>query len=231
MADNVPITAGSGTNIATDDAGAGGHVQIVKLAIATDGSATLIPADATDGMKVNTELAAASALADGEANPTAPRVGSAGLVMEPDATGWYRVRGADNDGMTRVGFAGVIPMLFNGSAMDRARGSAAFGMQVDVVRIQTGPKAGTGTTSQVADTASSATLLSANAARVGVLLTNDSSARLYVRLSAAAASTTNYSFSLAQHETWEDDKYTGEIRGIWATDPGDGGAKVTETTA
>lgn len=53
MADNVAITAGSGTSIATDDAGAGGHVQIVKLAIATDGSATLIPADGTDGMLVN----------------------------------------------------------------------------------------------------------------------------------------------------------------------------------
>lgn len=138
MADNVPITAGSGTNIATDDAGAGGHVQIVKLAIGTDGSATVIPADATDGLKVNTELAAASALADGEANPTAPRVGSAGLVMEPDASGWYRVRGADNDGMTRVGFAGVIPMLFNGSAMDRARGSSANGLNVDVTRIAAG---------------------------------------------------------------------------------------------
>lgn len=45
MADNVQITAGSGTTIATDDAGAGGHVQIVKLAISTDGSATAIPAD------------------------------------------------------------------------------------------------------------------------------------------------------------------------------------------
>jgi hypothetical protein len=53
MADNVAITAGSGTSIATDDAGAGGHVQIVKLAIATDGSATLIPADATLGITVN----------------------------------------------------------------------------------------------------------------------------------------------------------------------------------
>lgn len=53
MADNVAITAGSGTSIATDDAGAGGHVQRVKLSIATDGSATAIPADATDGLLVN----------------------------------------------------------------------------------------------------------------------------------------------------------------------------------
>jgi hypothetical protein len=53
MADNVEITAGTGTSIATDDAGAGGQVQIVKLAIATNGSATLIPADGTDGILVN----------------------------------------------------------------------------------------------------------------------------------------------------------------------------------
>jgi hypothetical protein len=52
MADNVAITAGSGTSIATDDCGAGGHAQVVKLAIATDGSATLIPAD-SGGLLVN----------------------------------------------------------------------------------------------------------------------------------------------------------------------------------
>jgi hypothetical protein len=53
MADNVAITAGSGTSIATDDCGAGGHAQVVKLAISTDGSATLIPADATNGLDVD----------------------------------------------------------------------------------------------------------------------------------------------------------------------------------
>jgi hypothetical protein len=39
MADNVPITAGSGTNIATDEIG-GLHHQRVKLSIGEDGSAT-----------------------------------------------------------------------------------------------------------------------------------------------------------------------------------------------
>ena len=51
MADNVAITAGSGTSILTDDCTTG-HAQIVKLAIATDGSATLIPAD-SGGLLVN----------------------------------------------------------------------------------------------------------------------------------------------------------------------------------
>jgi hypothetical protein len=45
MADNVAITAGSGTTISTDDAGASGQVQRVKLTYSADGDATHIPAD------------------------------------------------------------------------------------------------------------------------------------------------------------------------------------------
>lgn len=52
MADGLNLASLSGTCV-TDDCGAPGHAQVVKLAIATDGSATLIPADATDGMLVN----------------------------------------------------------------------------------------------------------------------------------------------------------------------------------
>ncbi len=51
MADGVAITAGSGTTIATDDAGASGHVQLVKLAYSADGTATLVPATAL-GLRV-----------------------------------------------------------------------------------------------------------------------------------------------------------------------------------
>lgn len=61
MADNIPITPGSGANVATDDCGAGGHAQIVKLAISTDGSATPIPADATFGLDVDVTRMAATA--------------------------------------------------------------------------------------------------------------------------------------------------------------------------
>lgn len=59
MADKVPITAGTGTDIATDDAGANGHVQVVKLALSADGSATPITADA-NGLEV--QLSALPAL-------------------------------------------------------------------------------------------------------------------------------------------------------------------------
>jgi hypothetical protein len=53
MADGVAITAGSGTTICTDDTGATGHAQVMKLAISTDASPTLIPADAGNGLDVD----------------------------------------------------------------------------------------------------------------------------------------------------------------------------------
>lgn len=53
MADNVAITAGSGTDIATDQVtGTNEHVQIVKLAVSADGSRSLVPADPTYGLDV-----------------------------------------------------------------------------------------------------------------------------------------------------------------------------------
>ena len=54
MADNVSITPGTGKDVATDEiTGTLEHAQIVKLAISTDGSRTLIPADATNGIDVD----------------------------------------------------------------------------------------------------------------------------------------------------------------------------------
>lgn len=55
MADNVQITAGTGTTISTDDAGANGQVQRVKLTYSADGDATHIPAD-VNGLLVNPTL-------------------------------------------------------------------------------------------------------------------------------------------------------------------------------
>lgn len=88
----------------------------------------------------------------------------------------------------------------------------------------------TGATTSVADNAASVTLLASNANRVKAVITNDSSARLYLKLANAVASLTDYSVTLARWETWEEFNYTGEIRGIWDSDPGDGAARVTEVT-
>jgi hypothetical protein len=53
VADNITLDPGAGgSTVATDDAGAGGHVQLIKLAASADGSASVIPADTTDGLTV-----------------------------------------------------------------------------------------------------------------------------------------------------------------------------------
>lgn len=92
-------------------------------------------------------------------------------------------------------------------------------------------RSATATTTQVSDTASTAQLLAANSARRGAIITNDSSAILYVKLG-TTASTTDYTVQLAQKAYYEVPfHYTGRIDGIWATDPNDGGARITEITA
>lgn len=52
MADGVDITPGSGATVLTDDCGASGHAQGVKLAYSADGVATFVQVDA-DGLLVN----------------------------------------------------------------------------------------------------------------------------------------------------------------------------------
>jgi hypothetical protein len=73
----------------------------------------------------------------------------------------------------------------------------------------------------------SSVVLAAARARHGLIITNDDANRLYVLLDSAAASTTNYSFSLAENENAYVPDYDGEVRGIWAGD-GSGAARITE---
>lgn len=94
----------------------------------------------------------------------------------------------------------------------------------------TAHKCGTATTSQIADNASSTTLLSANNARLGASIHNDSSAVLYVKLG-TTASATDYTVRMVQYAYYEVPYgYVGRIDGIWASDPGDGAARITEYT-
>lgn len=52
MTNNIPISAGVGTQVATDDV-SGVHVQLVKLVDGTEDSAVRIPGDATNGLDVD----------------------------------------------------------------------------------------------------------------------------------------------------------------------------------
>ncbi len=91
--------------------------------------------------------------------------------------------------------------------------------------------AGTGTRTSVADSATAVEILAANSARKGAVITNDSSAMLYLGLGTVDPTTTNYTTKIPPDQSFKVPScYTGQIKGIWASDPGDGAARVTELT-
>ncbi len=83
------------------------------------------------------------------------------------------------------------------------------------------------TIAQVASSATTTTLKALNASRKMLIIVNDSTQILYVKMG-ATASTTSYSFKLSAGETLELPRpmYTGVVDGIWAT--ANGNAYVTE---
>lgn len=115
----------------------------------------------------------------------------------------------------------------DGSAAD-APGDGTNGLDVDVTRM---PTSGTPTVTNVNDTAASTTILASNSSRKGAMLTNDSSAALYLLFGSGTASATNYTVKVSSNGYYEVPfGYTGQLNGVWATDPNDGAARVTELT-
>src|SRR5262245_44905336 len=90
-------------------------------------------------------------------------------------------------------------------------------------------RAATSSVSSVNDTASSTTLLSANTARIGMRIWNDSTVDLYVKCG-TTASTTSYTVKMGPNAYLEEVQYTGRVDGIWASDAS-GAARITELTA
>lgn len=131
MADNVAITAGSGTDVATDQVtGTLEHVQLFKQAIATDGSRTLIPADATNGLLVDVSRIQAALPAG---------TNQIGTVNISDGTNTLVIDTAHGDAeSTNENHIDVAAkaMLFNGTSWDRARGDITNGLDVDVTRLR-----------------------------------------------------------------------------------------------
>lgn len=101
--------------------------------------------------------------------------------------------------------------------------------------LTTGHNSSTGTTTQVAGSASSVTVLAANSARLGATIVNDSSATLFLLLkTGGTASTTVYTVPMAAKGSvgayYEVPfNYTGAVIGIWSAAAGN--AVVTEFTA
>lgn len=113
-------------------------------------------------------------------------------------------------------------------------GDTGNGLDVDVTRVQgtvnvafTRPSLGTVTT--VAASASSVTLKALNGSRLGLLVYNDSTANLYLKLG-ATASTTSFTVKVAAAAVYElpAPVYTGVVDGVW--DSATGNARVTELT-
>jgi len=83
-------------------------------------------------------------------------------------------------------------------------------------------------TSSVAGSATSVTLLAANASRRGATIFNDSTSDLYIKLG-ATASTTDFTIKVRQDDYYEVPfGYVGIIDGIWSSAAGD--ARITEIT-
>jgi hypothetical protein len=77
MADNVAITAGAGTTIATDDVGTV-HYQVVKLAVGADGAASLISSSAPLPVEQGT-VSTKHFVAAATTNPTSVKAGAGTL--------------------------------------------------------------------------------------------------------------------------------------------------------
>lgn len=126
----------------------------------------------------------------------------------------------DNSGSLTVDDGGTTLSIDDGGGAITVDGTVAVSGTV-AVRDATA----TSTLSNVSGSASSVTLLSANADRVLAVIVNDSTADLYVKFG-TTASATSYSYLLGPADTLEVERYTGRIDGIWTS--ATGAARVTE---
>lgn len=129
-----------------------------------------------------------------------------------------------------------LPGIYNSSPITLATGEgAAPALDTNgqlIVSSTSSPSAPTSTTATETSVASSATsvaLTTANTARKGVAVFNDSTAVLYLRLSATAATTALYTTQIGTGGYYEVPfGYTGAITGIWAS--ANGAALITVMT-
>ena len=80
----------------------------------------------------------------------------------------------------------------------------------------------------VSSTTTSTVAVAANTSRQELAFENSDANRAYILLGSGTASSTNYSFSLAQFENASRDGYRGEVNVVWAGD-GTGHLMVTQS--
>ena len=222
------------TVIATDDCGAGGHTQVVKLAVGTGGDATLLsPATSTLQTTGNTALDAiktAVEVLDNIVSGSEAQVDIvAALPAGTNAIGKLAANSGVDIGDVDVTSVPADPFGVNadaasatGSISAKLRFIAATGIPVTAV-----PAVTSATLANVSASASNVTLLSSNAARKGAMIANDSASAVYVKFG-ATASTTSFTVKIAPYGYYEFPApcYTGIVDGIW--DTATGSARTTE---
>lgn len=109
----------------------------------------------------------------------------------------------------------------------------ARGLVVRVASMLAGglPSAVTASRSSVADSATDVQLLPADADRVSWSVFNDSTVTLYLGMGSVAVSLTNYTVQIPAGGYYEPPsaiaRISCEVRGIWASDPNTGAARLT----
>lgn len=150
-------------------------------------------------------------------------------LWSPAAGLYFQERAADADAMAINNLVAESIGVFNGSTFDRLRagsGAAATGaLKAD---------AGTGTWASPTNVTSSvvaATLQAANASRRGLVISNDSTAKLYILFGPGTVSATNYTYVIGAGSTFESSPNpipTTICTGVWSA--ANGSAGVTEIT-
>lgn len=129
---------------------------------------------------------------------------------------------------TTSGLVPGVKILYSADGDDTPLEVDADGLKVKGTATLSGLTNDAASRTTVNDTATSTTLIASNADRVGWRIKNTSSAVLHISYG-GTASATNCVASLSQNEFAGDGLgYTGDINGVWATDPNDGVAVCTE---
>lgn len=92
-----------------------------------------------------------------------------------------------------------------------------------------GTVAADGTITKIASSSQNVTLLARNAQRKGAVINNTASTMLYVACTAAPAAAEAFTYCLPPRSSTDlPFGYTGPVNGLWADNPGDGWAVITE---
>lgn len=271
MADTVPITAGSGTSIATDDISSV-HYQRIKLIHGADGI-NAGDVSATNGLPIQgvtmtstsvnwtsaTSLNTASSISVAGMNAVSISViatstvtgGAVTFEVSPDNTNWIPLNAARVDSFTTESVYTLVASTNRGwtTSVDgftnfRVRLSTAITGTATVTVIiipqtfaiepivNTGASSNTATQTNVSASASSVTILAANAARRAASILNLGTSNLFIKIGGGTATTTTAnSVLIAANSYFElpQPVYTGAITGIWSA-TGGSGANITEYT-